>query len=172
VRAQSESRPGLVEALPEPSHARSEPESRGKGGSTCRPLLKRAALAGLVIGSIATLAALDFPVCLTAGVLGLPCPGCGLTRATLAALHGRFEEAFRLHPLFLPVAPIYAYFVGSLAYRYVLGSRAKPPSRIADQVVTGMALTAIALLTGVWVARFFGAFGGPAPVRTWASFMH
>ena len=35
---------------------------------------------------------------------GFPCPGCGMTRACLAALRLNFGEAFRFHPLwFLPI---------------------------------------------------------------------
>jgi hypothetical protein len=34
-------------------------------------------------------------------VTGLSCPGCGMTRAVLSALHLNFEEAFYYHPLFL-----------------------------------------------------------------------
>jgi cytochrome bd-type quinol oxidase subunit 2 len=42
--------------------------------------------------------------------IGLPCPGCGLTRSFAALLHGAFREAFFWHPLpllalaLLPVA--------------------------------------------------------------------
>lgn len=32
--------------------------------------------------------------------LGIPCPGCGMTRAFLALLRLDFEEAFYYHPLF------------------------------------------------------------------------
>lgn len=35
---------------------------------------------------------------------GIPCPGCGMTRAVTSALHLDFAEAFRFHPLF-PLAP-------------------------------------------------------------------
>ena len=38
-------------------------------------------------------------------VTGLSCPGCGITRAWLAAITLHFGEAFRLHPLFLLVLP-------------------------------------------------------------------
>ncbi|NLO36270.1 MAG: DUF2752 domain-containing protein [Clostridiaceae bacterium] len=38
--------------------------------------------------------------CTFASTTGLPCPGCGLTRALAAALHGDLALAFRLHPLF------------------------------------------------------------------------
>ncbi|MEG1426291.1 MAG: DUF2752 domain-containing protein [Oscillospiraceae bacterium] len=40
---------------------------------------------------------------------GVPCPACGLTHATLAALHGDFVGAFHYHPLFfLPYLVILA----------------------------------------------------------------
>lgn len=46
----------------------------------------------------------DVP-CLFSTWLGIPCPGCGMRRALLAAVSLRVGEAFRLHPMFwsLPV---------------------------------------------------------------------
>lgn len=41
---------------------------------------------------------------------GIPCPGCGLTRACAAALRADFAEAFRLHFMF-PAVPALALFV-------------------------------------------------------------
>lgn len=41
---------------------------------------------------------------------GIPCPGCGLTRACAAALRADFAEAFRLHFMF-PAVPVLALFV-------------------------------------------------------------
>ncbi len=35
--------------------------------------------------------------------LGIPCPGCGMTRAFFALLRLDFEEAFYYHPLFFVV---------------------------------------------------------------------
>ena len=39
-------------------------------------------------------------------ITGLQCPGCGMTRATHAALNGRFGEAFTLNPLGMVLLPI------------------------------------------------------------------
>lgn len=39
--------------------------------------------------------------CLIRGTIGIPCPGCGITRAYDALLHGHILEAFHYHPLFL-----------------------------------------------------------------------
>ncbi len=40
-----------------------------------------------------------FPGCLFHRFTGLDCPGCGMTRAAHASLHGRFGEAFRFNPV-------------------------------------------------------------------------
>ena len=41
--------------------------------------------------------------CPSLRVLGLPCPGCGVTRAWLAFLGGDFRTALMYNPLFLPL---------------------------------------------------------------------
>lgn len=40
-------------------------------------------------------------MCVFKFLFGLPCPGCGLTRANLLFFTGNFYEAFLMHPLFL-----------------------------------------------------------------------
>ena len=50
------------------------------------------------------LAGLPGWVCPIKAATGIPCPGCGLTAATGALLHGRWREALSIHafaPLFL-----------------------------------------------------------------------
>ena len=42
-------------------------------------------------------------VCPWKAATGIPCPGCGLTRATIRLARGEFGEAMHLHP-FAPVA--------------------------------------------------------------------
>lgn len=48
--------------------------------------------------------------------LGFPCPGCGLSRAWLAALDLDLAGAFRYHPMFwcVPVAAVYILWDGKL----------------------------------------------------------
>ena len=51
--------------------------------------------------------------------LGIPCPGCGMTRALVAAANLNFADAFANHPMFwsLPFLGLYFLFDGGL-FRY------------------------------------------------------
>jgi hypothetical protein len=52
-------------------------------------------------------AALPFlPGCQFRRLTGLQCPGCGMTRATYAVLHGHFGQAFGLNPLGMVLLPV------------------------------------------------------------------
>lgn len=71
-------------------------------------LLIGAALALLGLAALAAPEALLAwgPPCLFTLALGHPCPGCGMTRALLALLHGDLAAAWghnRLSPLVLPL---------------------------------------------------------------------
>ena len=54
--------------------------------------------------------------CLWQELLSIPCPGCGMTRALLAALHGDMTAAFRYHFMVpsLPLLYLYLLFDGQL----------------------------------------------------------
>ncbi len=53
----------------------------------------------------------DFAICPIYNILGIPCPGCGGTRAYLYFFTGHFKEAFLMHPLFLlPLIFLYPKF--------------------------------------------------------------
>lgn len=49
--------------------------------------------------------------CIFQHYLGIPCPGCGMTRAMLAALHFDFVGAFRHHAMFWAMPLLYLYFI-------------------------------------------------------------
>lgn len=64
---------------------------------------------------------------------GLPCPGCGLTRATAAASQGDLPAAFRLNPFF----PYYLAVTGLLLLGFVLYivGREQAPESFAQRTV-------------------------------------
>ncbi len=90
-------------------------------------------------------------------VTGIPCPGCGMTRAWLAALRGDFAAAAAYHPLFwaVPVA---------FALVFAQERRAR-----WHRVCTGAALVLVAALVALWVVRLVLPadagllFGGATP---------
>lgn len=46
------------------------------------------------------------PGCQFRRLTGLECPGCGMTRATYALLHGHVMDAFRFNPLGMVLMPL------------------------------------------------------------------
>ncbi|HEX6276690.1 MAG TPA: DUF2752 domain-containing protein [Polyangiaceae bacterium] len=134
------------------------------------PRARRALLALGFIAGAAAFVAVGPPMCPTALFFGIPCPGCGLTRATLALLSGDFGAALRFHPLVVVLTPVFAYAVGTALFDYVRGGPAGPGSRWLEwfsvRTRYGAALALLVAVLGVWGARFVGYFGGPAPVET------
>jgi hypothetical protein len=122
-------------------------------------------------GIVGTLSALGiavlfspFKLCLMALVLRLPCPGCGMTRAAMALAQGDFARAVALHPLSPVMAPLMAGVLVRQAVAYVrTGAKfgTGPVPRPLELLAAMMAL----LLIAVWVARFFGFFGGPVDLH-------
>ena len=108
-------------------------------------------------------------MCPMAGSFGVPCPGCGLTRATLALLHGDVRAALRFHPLVWLLTPLFVGFMGVATWELVRDpTRARAPSNIRwhGRGTSTVALAVLVLTFGVWAARFAGYFGGPVPVTT------
>jgi hypothetical protein len=109
----------------------------------------------LVVAAIGGLGALvPFSTCPVRLAFGVPCPGCGLTRATLAAARLDLATALRFHPLCPALIAVAAAMV-SLAF-----TTSDATWRRAVTIVTG---SGAAALVAVWALRFAGFFGGPVP---------
>lgn len=83
------------------------------------------------------------PPCPFLTVTGLPCPFCGLSRATLALGSGDFGAAFNHHP-FAPV------ILGLTVWGAVLLARGTPPPLTSPRVAVGGAVALVAF----WIAAF------------------
>lgn len=90
--------------------------------------------------------------CPVAHTLGLPCPGCGLTRAAVALLRGDWRTAFALH----------AYAPVLLLALFLFACAALLPTRPRDALVgtvaaferrTGVSALLAAGLVVYWLAR-------------------
>ena len=125
-----------------------------------RRLLLPAALLALA-GSLVFVTSLP-PLCPLRLVLGVPCPSCGLTRATRLAIGGEFAAATHMHPLWFVVLPFVAAVTCVQITRYLRTGELAPLE--TNVVVTRIAQVLLGLLVVVWIARFCGAFGGPCPV--------
>lgn len=106
--------------------------------------------------------------CICRLVTGIPCPGCGMTRAWLAALRLDFAAAFAYHPLFwvVPIA-----FVLAFVREEGVSSKLK---RGIDIAVTVLCV----LVVAVWIVRLINPadagllFGGHVPVGVPVDIIH
>ena len=80
----------------------------------------------LILGALAYASALLFGWnCPIKYLTGVPCPGCGLSRALAALLRLDFRTALRFHPMVfvLPPVVLYALFGNAAVERYRAGYR-------------------------------------------------
>ncbi|MFN7678671.1 MAG: DUF2752 domain-containing protein [Cyanobacteriota bacterium] len=78
--------------------------------------------------------------CPLRAVTGVPCPTCFLTRATVAALHGRWSESLAFHAFGLPSAALLLAWSGMALRRRRLFPWSTPPSPVL--LGSGLALLA------------------------------
>jgi hypothetical protein len=127
-------------------------------GEEVRSFLNRERKVLLVLAALGFVAArLQWPVCPFSFFLGVPCPGCGLSRATFALLRGDVQGALAAHPLVFVALP------GTVALLLHATSR-DPVSARRENIAALFSALLLALLVSVWLARFAGAFGGPAAI--------
>src|SRR4051812_32645374 len=66
----------------------------------------RALRLGTIVGLFGVAVLFRVPLCPFAIITRQPCPGCGLTRATLALMGGHLHEGFHYHPLAIVISPL------------------------------------------------------------------
>jgi hypothetical protein len=87
-----------------------------------------------------------------------------MTRAAMALARGEWARAVMLHPLSPVLAPFVAGVLATQSVAYVRTGAAFGTGRVPRWLeILGAALAV--LLLGIWVARFFGYFGGPVSLR-------
>ena len=89
------------------------------------------------------------PGCLLRRYTGLSCPGCGMTRATHAALNGDFGRAFEFNPLGLVLLPLALFGLVPEVLGWIMNR--PPPWRLQIGGWTARAVTALVVV--FWVVR-------------------
>jgi hypothetical protein len=103
--------------------------------------------------------------CVFARVFHVPCPACGSTRAVLALLRGDLRGVLHNNPL----GPVAALLLGLLAAQSLFSLFVHGDFRDAGEGRLGLVArralyVVVAAELVLWIARFFGALGGPVPV--------
>lgn len=129
-----------------------------------RSPLKAALTAGIPLLVLAVFAVVEFPLCPTRLGLGVPCPGCGLTRATLAGLQLDFAGVLRFHPLAPLLTPLVVWTLAKpvlLALGWVKQEWLDRLPRIPQPFYWALGIA----MAGLWIARLAGYLGGhPDPI--------
>lgn len=94
---------------------------------------KTGLLAALAV--LAAVSLLGHGMCPSRELLGLPCPGCGLTRSILLMLRGRFAESWQLQPFGYAWLALAAAFVLD---RYVFETRQRFWTGLLAVICIGM----------------------------------
>lgn len=91
-------------------------------------------------------------VCVLNELTGIPCPGCGLTRAWVSALHGALGESLAHHPLgWLVLLYVLAQGVRHAAWLALPGRRERV-ERLGGRLDRGALVLGVLLLVA-WVPR-------------------
>ena len=123
----------------------------------------RAAVLVGVVGAVGLLVWSRVQLCPVARLTGCPCPGCGLTRATLEILRGNLSLAFALQPFAFLVSPLLAFLLGVGGIRYWLVGAARLPLQLRRWAERAGVAIALAMVV-FWALRFAGFWSGPVPV--------
>lgn len=78
-------------------------------------------------------------------VFGIDCPGCGMTRAFLAALRFDYKSAFDYHPLF----PVFGLETVYVFFHNIFPEKIYVPKKI-EYIIS---ICSLILLIAVWIIR-------------------
>jgi hypothetical protein len=90
-------------------------------------------------------------LCLTKSILGVPCPGCGMTRSFIAIAHGQWRRAWNFNPAsFL----MFAFIAGQIPWRLCQIRRLRNHQEELDPTVFYVPMVVmVVLLFAQWVVK-------------------
>jgi hypothetical protein len=94
-------------------------------------LLIFAALSSVNFGKVSLFGYTIPSLCMFHNITGFDCPGCGITRSFIYALHGQWDNSYLMHLWGIPLAAIVAFQIPYHLWRATGGSPLKfPPGLI------------------------------------------
>ena len=97
----------------------------------------------------------EFILCPFRLMFGFSCPGCGLTRATIAMFQGDWGKMWDLHPLAPVLLPLVALVLGNLCLQALGVTKID----LLNYIPNGVSIVIVVLLLGLWIARLSGFYG-------------
>ena len=125
-----------------------------------RSLPHRLAIVGLLLSALVALLSSSLQLCPVAATVHHPCPGCGLTRATLAIARLDFARVWSMHPFAFVLSPLLVAAAGFATISYVRDGDARLPAWFARRF-TWIGGSLLLAMIPFWLARFWGFHGGP-----------
>lgn len=117
----------------------------------------------VIVGLVIMFWAMDrlfHTVCPLRFITGVPCPGCGITRAFLKVLHLDLVGATRMHPFWIPVLLLAVCYI---AVRYLVADEARRDN--INRVLFRIGIVVAALGIVYYIYRMVTVFPGPAPME-------
>jgi hypothetical protein len=119
--------------------------------------LVRLAVLGLPLVALIVVFWLDLVACPFKAMSGIPCPGCGLTRATFSMLAGDLRTALHYNPFVFVLAPTLAFVV---LRSMLVGAGFLDRDAWQVRLPKWVWVPCVVLITAVWLARLMGFLGG------------
>ena len=97
----------------------------------------------------------EFVLCPFRLMFGFSCPGCGLTRASLAMFQGDWSRMWSLHPLAPVLFPLLGIVLGNL-FLQALGIT---KTDLLNYIPNSVGIVFLVVLLGLWIVRLTGFYG-------------
>ena len=94
--------------------------------------------------------------CFFRRVFGIPCPGCGMTRAVFCALRGDFSGAFSYHPLWI-LLPVFGFLVFRMLFPRLFPFSS---SRRYQRVENAVSIVLLTVVLVVYLLRLLSGWRG------------